>query len=159
MRLVAAYLRPEPRVRLGLMLSRNRAASSCIDLSDGLGDGLHRLADASGVGVAIDAGAVPVDADARAWFTARQQDPLHETFAAGDDYELLFTVRPRTRRRLADAAHHAGVPLTRIGQCTADRGVVVRRGNDVTAVPAGYSHFRSAEASRSNEAGAPRSDE
>ena len=32
------YLRPQPRVRAGLMLARNRAASACMDLSDGLAD-------------------------------------------------------------------------------------------------------------------------
>ena len=32
---VERYLRPEPRVRAGLLLGRNRAATSCIDLSDG----------------------------------------------------------------------------------------------------------------------------
>src|SRR5207237_7625102 len=32
------YLYPEPRVRLGMMLSRNRAATACMDLSDGLAD-------------------------------------------------------------------------------------------------------------------------
>ena len=30
----AAYLRPEPRVRLGTLLGRNRAATACIDLRD-----------------------------------------------------------------------------------------------------------------------------
>src|SRR5207247_7467118 len=49
--LTERYLRPEPRVRLGVHLGRNRAASACIDLSDGLADGAHRIAEASGVGV------------------------------------------------------------------------------------------------------------
>src|SRR5947199_10700677 len=38
--LAERYLRPEPRVRLGLLLGRNRAASACVDLSDGLADGV-----------------------------------------------------------------------------------------------------------------------
>ena len=45
---------------------RNRAASACIDLSDGLADAVHRIAEASGVGAIIDADAVPIDTDARA---------------------------------------------------------------------------------------------
>jgi hypothetical protein len=43
------FLRPEPRVRAGVLLGRNRAASACIDLSDGLADGLRQIAGASGV--------------------------------------------------------------------------------------------------------------
>jgi thiamine-monophosphate kinase len=60
----------------------------------------------------------------------------------GDDYELLFTVRPRTRRRLEAAAQHGGVAITRIGHCTSDRAVVMRRGGAAAAVPGGFSHFR-----------------
>jgi thiamine-monophosphate kinase len=139
--LTAAYWRPQPRVRLGLMLSRNRAASACIDLSDGLGDGAHRLAEASGVGVAIDADALPIDPAARAWFETCGQDPIVAAICGGDDYELLFTVRPRTRRRLAEAERHGGAAITRVGECTADRAVVLRRGATAAPLPDGYTHF------------------
>jgi thiamine-monophosphate kinase len=146
-RLVTAYLRPEPRVRLGLLLSRNRAASACVDLSDGLADGVQRIAEASGVGVTIDAAALPIEPAARAYFAAQGRDPVDESIAAGDDYELLFAVRPSARRRLTAATRHGGVPLTRIGRCTAERAVVITRaGADIaspeTALPAGYTHFR-----------------
>src|SRR5688500_15692980 len=42
-RCVDRYLHPEPRVRAGLLLGRNRAASSCMDLSDGLADGVRQV--------------------------------------------------------------------------------------------------------------------
>ncbi len=140
---VARYLRPEPRVRLGLLLGRNRAASACIDLSDGLADGLARLAESSRVGVTIDAGAVPLDPAARAWFAQRGRDPLTAACTGGDDYELLFTARPRLRGRLRAAFQHAGVPLTRIGVCTDDGVLGVRDDAGLVAsLPAGFSHFR-----------------
>jgi len=139
--LVERYLRPQPRVRLGLMLARNRAASACVDLSDGLADGLHRIADASAVGIAIEADALPIDPAAKARCEARGDDPVRAAICGGDDYELLFTVRPRTRRRLAAAERHGGAPLTRIGTCTADGAVLVQRGGASMPVPEGYSHF------------------
>ena len=44
------------------------------------------------------------------------------------------------------AARQAGVPVTRIGVCTKDRAIIIRReaGGTVreTPAPAGYSHFR-----------------
>jgi thiamine-monophosphate kinase len=143
---IERYLYPEPRVRLGLLLSRNRAASAAIDLSDGLADGVHRIAAASGVGVVIDAEALPIDPEVRAWFEARGLDPVAEALTAGDDYELLVTVRPRTGRRLA-AATRCGVPLTRIGTCTEGPAAVMRLkdGGTMTEceLPAGgYDHFR-----------------
>lgn len=140
------YLYPEPRVRLGLLLSRNRAASASIDLSDGLADGVRRIAEASSVGAVIDADALPIDPGVRAWFEARGLDPAAEAMTAGDDYELLVTVRPRTRRRLM-AAKRCDVPLTRIGTCTEGRAALLRVSTGGTVIdrelpPGGYDHFR-----------------
>src|SRR6185369_755187 len=55
----ARYLRPAPRVRAGILLGRNRAASSCMDLSDGLADAARQICDASGVGITLDAASLP----------------------------------------------------------------------------------------------------
>jgi thiamine-monophosphate kinase len=143
---VTRYLYPEPRVRLGLLLSRNRAATACMDLSDGLADGVWRIAEASGVGAAIEAEALPVDAETRGWFEARGLDPAVESLRGGDDYELIFAVRPRQRSRLAAARRLGGATLTRIGVCTEDRAVVLRRMADGarrdTPLPRGFTHFR-----------------
>ena len=109
------------------MLGRGRAATACIDLSDGLADGIRRIAEASGVGAAIDAGAVPIEPDAASWFGGRGTDPVVSAMTGGDDYELLFTVRPRLRGRLSAATQHGKAPITRIGVCTSERGVVLRR--------------------------------
>ena len=41
---VERYCRPEPRARVGALLGRTRAASACMDLSDGLADAVAQLA-------------------------------------------------------------------------------------------------------------------
>jgi len=139
---VERYLRPDPRVRLGLWLGRNRTATACIDLSDGLADGVHRIAEASGVGITVDADALPIDAGARATFERRGDDAVDEALAGGDDYELLFTVKRRRQRSVLAAARHSGVPLTRIGVCNEGRAVVLRRAGIEMSLPlAGYDHF------------------
>jgi thiamine-monophosphate kinase len=139
-RVVERYLRPAPRVRLGTLLSRNRAASACMDVSDGLADAVRQMAEASGVGAVIDAAALPIDPAARAWFDARGRDAVAESMAS-DDYELVVAARPRTRGRLATAVRHGGVPLTRIGVCTPERAVLIRHGGADSPLPPGYSHF------------------
>jgi len=121
------YLRPEPRVRMGLLLARNRAPSAGMDLSDGLADGIRRLAAAGGVGVVIDAGALPIDPDARAWFERQGDDPVARSLSGGDDYELLIAVHPRRRGRLAAARKHGDTAITEVGVCTAELALVVRR--------------------------------
>lgn len=146
-RLVTAYLRPEPRVRLGVLLGRNRAASACMDLSDGLSDAVHQVARASGVGAIIDREALPIDPAARTWFEARGLDGTTDAITAGDDYELLVAAHPRSGRRLAAAARHGQTPLTRIGTCAEDPAIVLRSITDGAATDtplprAGYGHFR-----------------
>ena len=140
---VARFLRPSPRVRLGLLLGRNRVASACVDLSDGLGDGLRQLAEASDVGLSIDADAVPIASGAREWFGARGFDPVDAAFSGGEDYELLFTV-PRRRRRAFEAVLRLarGVRCTRIGEVTPGPGINLRRASGPVPLPHGFAHFR-----------------
>jgi thiamine-monophosphate kinase len=138
----AAFLEPQPRVRLGTVLGRNRAASSCMDLSDGLADGLHQLAGASGVGLEVDGAAIPISDEARHWFEARGLDPVVAALTGGDDYEPLFTVRPKGRSRLEAVRRQArGLRLTKIGIVRRGPGVVITRGGMTEPVPAGYVHF------------------
>jgi len=145
-RLVTAYLRPTPRVKIGVLLARNRAATACMDVSDGLADAVRQIAEASGVGATVDEGALPIDAAARAWFASHSLDPVTESIAGGDDYELLVAVRPRLRRRLKAVTDHGGTALTRIGVCTEGRELLLTRtgrgGTVTTPLPAGYGHFR-----------------
>jgi thiamine-monophosphate kinase len=139
------YLRPDPRVRLGVLLGRNQAATACMDLSDGLADGLRQISRASGMGMAIDAQALPIDPAARAWFEARGSDPVLEGVAGGDDYELLFTVSPRRQRRLRAVVRLArGLVVTRIGVVTRDRGIVLHRDGRHEALPESFVHFGAA---------------
>jgi len=142
---VRRYLFPEPRVRTGVLLGRNRAASACMDLSDGLADAVCQVAEASRVGAIIDAAAVPIHPAARTCFAARGEDELMAAAAESDDYELLVTVRPRLRGRLL-AARSGGAPFTRIGVCTAERDVRLRwtagASPGETPLPSGFTHFR-----------------
>ncbi len=115
-RCTARYLHPEPRVRAGLLLGAGRAATACMDLSDGLADAVHQLAHASGVGITIDADAVPIEPATRAWFESQSRDALAAAVSGGDDYELLFTMRPTHRGRLRGVQRDAGgLAITRIG--------------------------------------------
>jgi thiamine-monophosphate kinase len=142
---IQRFCYPEPRVRVGELLGRNRAATACMDLSDGLADGVHQIARASGVGIEIDADVLPIEAAARAWYAAAGQDPIVGSVTAGDDYELIFTCRPKGKRRLRAARLREGPVLTRIGVCTSRPGVFLTRaaqgGPLAEPMPIGYSHF------------------
>ncbi|MSO45663.1 MAG: thiamine-phosphate kinase [Acidobacteria bacterium] len=139
------YLYPEPRVRLGVLLARNRAATACMDVSDGLADAAHAVARASAVGMVIDATALPIEPGALDALAGPDADALDAALTGGDDYELFFTAGPRSRGRLKTVLRDAGVAVTRIGVCTSDPRVLLRRtvagAVQDTPIPKGYSHF------------------
>jgi thiamine-monophosphate kinase len=139
---VGRYLRPDPRVRAGMLLGRNRAASSCMDVSDGLADCVRQVAEASGVGITLDASAIPTSAEVRDAQSRRGRDPLEPALGGGDDYELFFTVRPAHRGRLRAVCQQLGdLPITRIGVVTRERALLIRHEEGLGALPAGYEHF------------------
>ncbi|MCS7315699.1 MAG: thiamine-phosphate kinase [Bryobacterales bacterium] len=118
------HLRPEPRLRLGEFL-RRLPATAAMDLSDGLSLDLYRLCVASRVAAEL-TGGLPVFPGAS----------LDQALHGGEDYELLFTVRPGTpvpQRR-------GGVSLTRIGRIVRGRpGRIVLAGERLR--PLGWDHF------------------
>ena len=129
---VMRYRRPEARTRFGMMLGRNRAARACVDLSDGLADGVRQLGEASSLGAIIDADALPIEEGAT----------LLDALGGGEDYELLFAVAPRMRSRLKNAMRLAGgLAVTRIGRLTADRAMLLHRGGSTEELPTGFEHF------------------
>jgi thiamine-monophosphate kinase len=129
---VDRYRRPEPRTRFGLMLGRNRAARACIDLSDGLADGVRQLAQASGLGAIVEADALPLVEGAA----------VGDALAGGEDYELLFAVSPRMRSRLKHAMRLVKeLAVTRIGRLTSDRAMLLVRNGSTEALPTGFEHF------------------
>lgn len=137
------YLRPEPRVRAGWLLGRNRAASACVDLSDGLADGVRQIAGASNVGISLDAASLPMSDAARRWHEERGADPVAAALGGGDDYELLFTVRAPTRGPFREVRRLVGeLPITRIGVVTKDRRLTIRTPEGERELPEGFEHFR-----------------
>jgi thiamine-monophosphate kinase len=140
---IARHKRPEPRVKLGIAVARARAARAAMDLSDGLADALEQVATASGVGVRIDAAALPIDSCAREWWTARGADPARAAVAGGDDYELLLAVPRKARGALRTVRQRvADPPLTKIGEFTKDprERVLIRAGKE-EELPKGFEHF------------------
>jgi len=120
------HKRPEPRLALGRYLRTRLHASAAMDLSDGLSLDLHRLCAASAL--LADIAPPPIFRGAT----------LEQALHGGEDYELLFTVPPRTRVPAA----FEGLPLTHIGFMLAGTpGVVLLDGAPLEAL--GYDHLRS----------------
>jgi thiamine-monophosphate kinase len=122
-RLLGRFRRPTPRIALGQALGG--VATAGMDVSDGLLIDADRLAQASGVGLAIALDAVPLAAPADTIAALLAQ------VTAGDDYELLFTAPASV-----DVAALAGkTPVTRIGQVFAGSGLALSHHGQPVPLP------------------------
>ncbi len=120
--LLRKHLYPEARLALGNWLAKNRLATAMMDLSDGLSTDLARLCAASGTGARIDPAKIPLSR-ARGAVRKLRLDPMRLALHGGDDYELLFAVRKSRGRRIPRSFR--GLPITAIGEITAQREVVL----------------------------------
>lgn len=133
--LLQRFHQPEPRLDLGFAL--RGLASSCIDVSDGLLADARHLCACSGVGLEIDAEALPLSAALQQDFEA---DALSLAMTAGDDYELLFTVPAGKLDALR--ALEAQYAITCIGRVVEGGAVVVsQEGQPLKIERKGYDHF------------------
>ena len=135
------YTMPEPRLGLGQGL--RGLATALVDVSDGLVADAGHIAQASGVGLALDLAALPLSAPVEAWLSGQPADALIRLATSGDDYELLFTAPAEVAPRLLALSELCGVRLTRIGQVTDGQGVVCRGtdGEPVSIARGGFTHF------------------
>jgi len=134
-------LRPEPRVGWGIVLGEEHLATSMIDLSDGLSSDLNNLCSASGAGALIDSSQLPVDETVIELCGRRALDPLQLALHGGEDFELLFTVKPADVARLPRRVD--GVEIKRIGEITsASEGIRISEGARIWELkPGGWKHF------------------
>ena len=134
-------LRPEPRVGWGIVLGDEKLATSMIDISDGLSSDLNHLCSASDVGALIDSSLLPIDHQVVELCGRRALDPLQLALHGGEDFELLFTVRPGDVSRLPRKVD--GTQITRVGEITnQNEGVQIREGARIWDLnPGGWKHF------------------
>jgi thiamine-monophosphate kinase len=133
-----AARRPVPRVAAGQRLAA-AGVHAMLDCSDGLALDSRRIADASGVTVAIDLADVPVapGVAAVAANAGREADMLAAT--GGEDYELIVAA---PAGRIAALRATAGCPLIGVGRIMAGpaRLVVTRDGRPVPLATLGWEH-------------------
>jgi thiamine-monophosphate kinase len=122
------HLRFVPRIAESRWLTKNFSIHAMMDLSDGLGADLPRLARASRVSFAIETESLPLTRGAK----------IDNAISEGEDYELLFAISRRDRNRLQQKwrKKFRKLPLTRIGFLSQ----LSTRNNQL--LPRGYVHFQ-----------------
>jgi Thiamine monophosphate kinase len=104
------HLRFRPRIEESRWLTAHFRIHSMMDLSDGLGADLPRLARASHLSFEIDESALP----------RNRGCTIQQAINDGEDYELLFSISPERSKSLTSKWRRTfpKVPLTRIGRFT-----------------------------------------
>ena len=129
-----AHFYPQPQLAVGRYLRENRIATAMIDVSDGLSTDLTHICDESRVGAVINENAIPL-----AKLTTPRVN-LRHALHGGDDYQLLFTARPKASvpKRIA------GVVITQIGEITLRRKLLIRGADESSRElkSEGWQHFQ-----------------
>jgi thiamine-monophosphate kinase len=122
------HLRFVARVDEARWLTANFKVHAMMDVSDGLGTDLPRLARASKLGFSIDQRALRLSRGCS----------IQQAISDGEDYELLFAISPRDRTRLEKLwrKRFPKLPLTRIGKLNRQSVISDQQ------LPRGYVHFR-----------------
>ena len=122
------HLKFTPRITESRWLTETVRVHAMMDLSDGLGADLPRLAAASGVGFELDQAALPRHRGCTA----------EQAIGDGEDYELLFAIAPAESEKLRRLwkGKFPRLPLTRIGRLNRKSKLENQK------FPSGYVHFR-----------------
>lgn len=122
------HLRFIPRIEEACWLTAHFRIHAMMDLSDGLGADLPRLAKASGLGFEIDEEALP----------RTRGSSIAQALNDGEDYELLLALSPNDALKLEKKwrKKFPRLALTRIGRLTRHSALVTRHSLH------GYVHFQ-----------------
>lgn len=143
------HLHFEPRLREGVWLAHHGGVTSAIDISDGLGIDLYRLAPAHGV-TCLDTAKIPISPTSHEMARSSGHSPLWHAFNDGEDYELLFTVQAACAKDAFARDWHRefDTPVTCIGRLEESEkgeGNRIRLSGPGHAedLLGGYEHFKS----------------
>lgn len=143
--LKSAHTDPKARVKLGAVLADTGKVTSMDDISDGLATEIHEICLASGAGCRIRSPLVPMDQRMKEAAAATGRDPLSWALYGGEDFELIFTVRPDSAAAIKRLLREKGSKCHLIGEIVQSKaGITMElpQGYFVPLEAKGYDHFK-----------------
>lgn len=94
-------LKPEARKDMIEYFEKQKfVPSAMIDISDGLASELFHICSASNVGAYLEEGKIPINQESELLALKFKLDPTTCALSGGEDYELLFTVKPEDLEKI-----------------------------------------------------------
>jgi thiamine-monophosphate kinase len=130
---LASLRTPTPRIKEGLALSKSGVVTSCMDLSDGLAEGVKGICGASRVGMDIHMDFIPEGEGVDLVSARTGMDKKDLMLYWGGDYELLFTFAKENITALYDN----DIDFSIIGKVTNDNCSYINEGVERTVMKDG----------------------
>jgi len=138
--LVESVYTPKARVDAGIALASTGAVTASIDSSDGLAISLYDLSGSSGVGFTVMA--LPTTPEVEAFAELHDMNPIDLILYGGEEYELVFTVKPEGLKEAREALNALGCDLHVIGTVTAEKEIkMIVDGVESPIERGGWEHF------------------
>lgn len=131
-----ALLRPKLPFTVFDAVRSKKVRAAALDISDGLGADLLRLAEASQTGIEIDGSKIPCQTIARSVAAADEISPLEFAFGLGGDLQFCFATARRYRKAIEDTG------AVRIGRLTKTKSAyLLLRNRRIDMPDFGHSDF------------------
>lgn len=122
-------LLPQARLREALALVKLKAITSAGDITDGLALELHKIAEASKVGIIIKEEQLPILEKVKSIGEDLRLNYLDLALYIGEDFELVLTVMPEKWALVEKTCNELNLKISQIGQITTSGKVSMEKKN------------------------------
>jgi len=145
--LIKKHLEPVPRVKESRLLTKSKLKiTSMIDVSDGLAQDLGHLLTEGTLGANLYENNLPISEALNSLCLQNKYNPTAWALQGGEDYELLFTIKPEDVKKIKSLFLKADTFVSRIGEITKSPKkitLIKKNGSKVSLKPAtGFNHFK-----------------
>jgi thiamine-monophosphate kinase len=134
-------LQPEAKLDIGIILANSGSVTSATDITDGLLSELGEMINAceEGIGIVLNQEDLPIPKSVFDIANISEDDPLEMALAYGEDFELVFSVKPDLFLDLKSK-----INLYKIGSIDSSGMIkmVDKEGNTNILTPKGYDHLK-----------------
>ncbi|MDC0473045.1 thiamine-phosphate kinase [Pelagibacteraceae bacterium] len=132
----------EPLIPNKFLKLLSKFATSSIDISDGFVKDLKTLCSVSKCGALVNFQDIPFSKQVRI-SASKNKIKLNEIFSQGDDFQTLFTAKPKYRNLIKSISKKTKVKISRVGVITSKKYVKIVDAGKNLSIPAsksGYIH-------------------